>query len=172
MTLPAALQSGLIVFALAFNNIAVPAILQVKVFPAQFWVQFSTSYNFALAWQYGWVLAALPLGLLLLLRGRAVAWPWESQGVPAEVLHDRLGQALIGTVATVAWLFIGLSVLLPLGHLLFDARTWTDILDAVRAGEQAIWSSFCYPAAEVGSALCRASEETSRAAGSLHTKHY
>ena len=61
MTLPAALQSGLIVFALAFNNIAVPAILQVKVFPAQFWVQFSTSYNFALAWQYGWVLAALPL---------------------------------------------------------------------------------------------------------------
>ena len=147
MTLPAALQSGLVVFALAFNNIAVPAILQVKVFPAQFWVQFSTSYNFALAWQYGWVLAALPLGLLLLLRGRAVAWPWESQGVPAEVLHDRLGQALIGTVATVAWLFVGLSVLLPLGHLLFDTRTWTDILDAVRAGKRAVWNSFWYSAA-------------------------
>jgi iron(III) transport system permease protein len=102
MTLPAALQSGLIVFALAFNNIAVPAILQVKVFPAQFWVQFSTSYNFALAWQYGWVLAALPLGL---------------------------------------------SVLLPLGHLIFDTRTWTDISDAVRAGKQAIWNSFWYSAA-------------------------
>ena len=147
MTLPAALQSGLIVFALAFNNIAVPAILQVKVFPAQFWVQFSTSYNFALAWQYGWVLAALPLGLLLLLRGREVAWPWESSGVPGEVLHDRLGQALLGTVTAVAGLFVGLSVLLPLGHLIFDTRTWTDISDAVRAGKQAIWNSFWYSAA-------------------------
>jgi len=147
MTLPAALQSGLIVFALAFNNIAVPAILQVKVFPAQFWVQFSTSYNFALAWQYGWVLAALPLGLLLLLRGREVAWPWESSGVPGEVLHDRLGQALLGTVTAVAGLFVGLSVLLPLGHLIFDTRTWTDISDAIRAGKQAIWNSFWYSAA-------------------------
>jgi len=146
MTLPAALQSGLIVFALAFNNIAVPAILQVKVFPAQFWVQFSTSYNFALAWQYGWVLAALPLGLLLLLRGREVAWPWESSGVPAEVLHDRLGQALLGTVTAVAGLFVGLSFLLPLGHLIFDTRTWTDISDAVRAGKQTIWNSFWYSA--------------------------
>ena len=147
MTLPAALQSGLIVFALAFNNIAVPAILQVKVFSAQFWVQFSTSYNFALAWQYGWVLAAVPLGLLLLLRGRSVAWPWESSGVSGEVLRGRLGQALLVSVTAVAGLFVGLSVLLPLGHLIFDARTWTDILDAVRAGGQAIWNSFWYSAA-------------------------
>ena len=147
MTLPAALQSGLIVFALAFNNIAVPAILQVKVFPAQFWVQFSTSYNFALAWQYGWVLAAVPLGLLLLLRGRSVAWPWESSGVSGEVLRGRLGQALLVSVTAVAGLFVGLSVLLPLGHLIFDARIWTDILDAVRAGGQAIWNSFWYSAA-------------------------
>ncbi len=146
MTRPAALQSGLIVFALAFNNIAVPAILQVKVFPAQFWVQFSTSYNFALAWQYGWVLAALPLGLLL-LRGRAVAWPWESQGVSAKVLRDRLGQGLLGTVTVVAELLVGLSVLLPLGHLMLDARTWTDVLDAIRAGKQAVWNSFWYSAA-------------------------
>jgi iron(III) transport system permease protein len=144
LSVQAALQSGLIVFALAFNNIAVPAILQVKVFPAQFWVQFSTSYNYSLAWQYGWVLAALPLGLLLLLRCRPVAWPWESQGVPAEVLRDRLGQVLSGTTTTAVVVFVGLSVLLPLGHLLFDARTWTDILDAVRSGKRAIWSSFWY----------------------------
>ena len=147
MTLPAVLQSGLIVFALAFNNIAVPAILQVKVFPAQFWVQFSTSYNFELTWQYGWAMAALPLALLLLLRGRVMAWPWESQGVQAEVLRNRLGQALFGTVTAVAGLFVGLSVLLPLGHLIFDTRTWMDILDAVRAGKQAIWNSFWYSAA-------------------------
>jgi len=147
MTLPAAWQSGLIVFALAFSNIAVPAILQVKVFPAQFWVQFSTSYDFALAWRYGWVLAALPLGLLLLLRGRSVAWPWESSGVPGEVLRGRLGQVLLGSVTTVAGLTIGLSVLLPLGHLLSDPRTWTDIWNTLRAGKQAVWSSFWFSAA-------------------------
>ena len=138
MTLPAALQSGLIVFALAFNNIAVPAILQVKVFPAQFWVQFSTSYNFALAWQYGWVLAALPLGLLLLLRGREVAWPWESSGVPGEVLHDRLGQALLGTVTAVAGLFVGLSVLLA-------AVRW--------AGLRVAWLLFFVPGVLLGVVL-------------------
>ena len=147
MTLPAAVQSGVIVFALAFNNIAVPAIFQVKVFPAQFWVQFSTSYNFSLAWQYGWVLAALPLGLLLLLRGRPVAWPWESSDVPGEVLRNRLGQVLLGLATVVAGLLVGVSVLLPLGHLIFDARTWMDFLDAVRAGKQAIWNSFWYSAA-------------------------
>ena len=37
----ALMQSGVIVFALAFNNIAVPAILQVNIFPAKFWVEFS-----------------------------------------------------------------------------------------------------------------------------------
>ena len=147
MTLAAAWQSGLIVFALAFSNIAVPAILQVKVFPAQFWVQFSTSYDFALAWRYGWVLAALPLGLLLLLRGRSVAWPWESSGVPGVGLRGRLGQVLLGSVTTVAGLTIGLSVLLPLGHLLSDPRTWTDIWNTLRAGKQAVWSSFWFSAA-------------------------
>ena len=146
MTLPALLQSGLIVFALAFNNIAVPTILQVRVFPAQFWVQFSTSYNFKLTWQYGWAMAALPLALLFLLRGRALAWPWESQGVQAEVLRNRLGQALLNLVSVAVCLFVALSVLLPLGHLLLDTRTWTDFLDAVRAGGQAIWNSFWYSA--------------------------
>ena len=64
-----------------------------------------------------------------------------------EVLRGRLGQALLVSVTAVAGLFVGLSVLLPLGHLIFDARTWTDILDAVRAGGQAIWNSFWYSAA-------------------------
>ena len=54
-------QSGVIVFVLAFNNIAVPAILQVKVFPSQFWVQFSSTYNFQTAWQYGCVSVLIPM---------------------------------------------------------------------------------------------------------------
>ena len=141
---PALVQSGVIVFALAFNNIAVPAILQVKVFPAQFWVQFSSTYNFELAWQYGWVLALLPLSLLLVLRGREIAWPWESQGVAAAVLADRLGQALHRLAFRLAGVAIAVSLLLPLGHLLLDARTWSDFPDAIRAGARSIWNSFWF----------------------------
>ena len=142
----ALLQSGVIVFALAFNNIAVPAILQVNVFPAQFWVEFSSTYNFKMAWQYGWVLALMPLGVLLVLRGQEIAWPWESQGVPAEQFADRLGQALRRIGAGVAVLAVVISFLLPLGHLLVDARTWSDFPDAIRAGARSIWNSLWFAA--------------------------
>ena len=142
----ALLQSGVIVFALAFNNIAVPAILQVNVFPAQFWVEFSSTYNFKMAWQYGWVLALMPFGVLLVLRGQEIAWPWESQGVPAEQFADRLGQALRRIGAGVAVLAVVISFLLPLGHLLVDARTWSDFPDAIRAGARSIWNSLWFAA--------------------------
>ena len=140
----ALLQSGVIVFALAFNNIAVPAILQVNVFPAQFWVEFSSTYTFKMAWQYGWVLALMPLGVLLVLRGQEIAWPWESQGVPAEQFADRLGGAFHRTVVSLACCAVVVSLLLPLGHLLLDGRTWSDFPDAIRAGSRSIWNSFWF----------------------------
>ncbi len=138
----ALMQSGVIVFALAFNNFSVPAILQVNVYPAQFWVEFSSSYNFKLAWKYGWVLVVLPLVVLLVLRGREIAWPWESPGVSAGLLADRLGQALWRAMACLALFVVAISLLLPLGHLLIDARTWSDFPDAIRAGARSIWNSF------------------------------
>ena len=143
----ALLQSGVIVFALAFNNIAVPTILQVNVFPSQFWVEFSSTYNFKLAWQYGWVLALLPLVVLLVIRGQEIAWPWESQSVTSELLATRLGQALWRAVTTLTFCAVGISLLLPLGHLLIDTRTWSDFPDAVRAGFRSILNSFWFASA-------------------------
>ena len=140
----ALMQSGVIVFALAFNNIAVPAILQVNIFPAKFWVEFSSTYNFKLAWQYGWVLALLPLAVLLIFRGREIAWPWESQGVRPEILADRLGGAFHRTAVSLACCAVVVSLLLPLGHLLLDGRTWSDFPDAIRAGSRSIWNSFWF----------------------------
>ena len=140
----ALMQSGVIMFALAFNNIAVPAILQVNIFPAKFWVEFSSTYNFKLAWQYGWVLALLPLAVLLIFRGREIAWPWESQGVRPEILADRLGGAFHRTAVSLACCAVVLSLLLPLGHLLLDGRTWSGFPDAIRAGSRSIWNSFWF----------------------------
>src|SRR5207248_6594779 len=41
----ALVQAALLTFVLALNNFAVPAILQVKVFPAERWVRFSSNFD-------------------------------------------------------------------------------------------------------------------------------
>ena len=66
--------SAVITFALALNNFAVPAILQVKVFPAEVWVRFSTSLDAAAAFRLSWPLILGPALLIIFLRreiGRA-----------------------------------------------------------------------------------------------------
>src|SRR5215469_15897489 len=49
-------QAAVLTFVLALNNFAVPAILQVKVFPAELWVCFNTTFNSAAALQMSWPL--------------------------------------------------------------------------------------------------------------------
>ena len=137
-------QSGVIVFVLAFNNIAVPAILQVKVFPAQFWVQFSSTYNFQMAWQYGWVLALIPMVILLAFSGRTIAWPWESQGLDSNVFLERIGYIIRHFSTVLFGAMIVVSLLLPLGHLLLNGRTWLGFSDAIQAGSRSIFNSFCF----------------------------
>ena len=52
-------QAAVLTFVLALNNFAVPAILQVKVFPAEMWVRFNTTFDTAgallLSWPWLWV---------------------------------------------------------------------------------------------------------------------
>ena len=137
-------QSGVIVFVLAFNNIAVPAILQVKVFPSQFWVQFSSTYNFQMAWQYGCVSALIPMITLFAFRGRTIAWPWESQGLASNVFLERIGYIIRHFSAVLFGFMIIVSLLLPLSHLLLNGRTWFDFLDAIQAGSRSIFNSFWF----------------------------
>ena len=137
-------QSGVIVFVLAFNNIAVPAILQVKVFPAQFWVQFSSTYNFKMAWQYGWVLALIPILILLAFRGRVIAWPWESQGLGLNVFMKRLGCVIRYSSSVLFGAMIIVSLFFPLGHLLLNGQTWFVFLEAIQAGSRSIFNSFWF----------------------------
>jgi len=48
--------AAVLTFVLALNNFAVPAILQVKVFPAEVWVRFNTNLDSVAALESSWPL--------------------------------------------------------------------------------------------------------------------
>jgi len=62
-------QAAVVAFVLALNNFAVPVILQVRVFPEELWLAFTTRLDEAGAWSASWPMIVVPaLGLLLLRR--------------------------------------------------------------------------------------------------------
>ena len=67
-------QSAILILVLALNNFSVPAILQVKVFPAEVWVRFNTTFDYRSALELSWPLVLAPLILVLCLRGGDNAW--------------------------------------------------------------------------------------------------
>jgi len=80
-------------FVLALNNFAVPAILQVKVFSAEVWLQFSTNFDYAAALRLSVPLVLAPLVLLLWLRRREIAWPRQDGPRAAGAIRRQLGPA-------------------------------------------------------------------------------
>src|SRR5436190_893494 len=88
---PALLQSAVLTFVLGLNNFAVPAILQVKVFPAEVWVRFNTSFDTLGALRLSWPLLVAPLLLLIWFAQREVPWPRAQGPVPARLLRQQLG---------------------------------------------------------------------------------
>ncbi len=66
-------QAAVLTFVLTLNNFAVPAILQVKVFPAEVWVRFNTTFDYASALALSWPLLLAPLLLAAAFRGENTA---------------------------------------------------------------------------------------------------
>ena len=58
-------QGAILTLVLTLNNFAVPAILQVKVFPAEIWVRFNTTFDYGAALALSWPLILGPLLLVL-----------------------------------------------------------------------------------------------------------
>ena len=85
-------QAFVVTFVLALNNFAVPALLQVKVYPAEVWVQFNTTFDYTAALRLSWPLVAAPLVLLGWLRHREVAWPRAAGPVPPRLFQRQLGR--------------------------------------------------------------------------------
>jgi iron(III) transport system permease protein len=138
--------SSLLTFVLALNNFAVPAILQVKVLPAEVWVQFSTNLDPLAALRVGWPLVLAPLLVLPWLARQDLPWPRQSGPASARIFRRQLGGGWRALSLTVTALLLAFSVALPAVQLAGSARTWTELPAAVEAGQSAAWHSFAFAA--------------------------
>jgi ABC-type Fe3+ transport system permease subunit/DNA-binding beta-propeller fold protein YncE len=134
-------QAAVLTFVLALNNFAVPAILQTKVFPAEVWVSFNTTFDYGKTVALSWPLVVVPLLLLIWLRRREVAWPRMQETVPAKLFRRILGTGWFTSSAVVTVFVLLLSVGLPLADLLGAERTWQQLWPAFAAGQSAFWNS-------------------------------
>ncbi len=133
-------QSAALIFVLAMNQFSIPAILQVKVYPAELWVQFNTTFNYVEALKLSWPMLVFPLLLITLLARKPISWP---QGL-REWDHKNF-RRLIGSLRWVATGvsvgLIALALALPLGQLVLSSGTWEHLSTAFAAGQSAFWHS-------------------------------
>ncbi len=139
-------QAAVLTFVLALNNFAVPAILQVKVFPAEMWVKFSTNFDYAAA-----LILSLPLilaaGILVLfLRRGELSWPSEEGPAAARALRRQLGSFWFLLSGVVTIIVLALSVGLPLAQLASTERTWSELPHAMHAASTALGNTFFFAA--------------------------
>ena len=139
-------QAAVLTFVLALNNFAVPAILQVKVFPAEMWVRFNTTFDTLGALQLSWPLVLAPLLLLLWFAHRELPWPRTEGPVSAKLFRRQLGPAWFWPAGACTSMLCLLAVGLPVLQLISVKRTWTELPGALAAGQTAIGNSFTYAA--------------------------
>jgi ABC-type Fe3+ transport system permease subunit/DNA-binding beta-propeller fold protein YncE len=139
-------QAAVLTFVLALNNFAVPAILQVKVFPAEMWVRFNTTFDTAGALQLSWPLVVAPLLLLLWFARRELPWPRTQGRISARLFRLQVGLAFFWFAGAVTTLLCALAVGLPLLQLILVKRTWTELPGALAAGQTAAGNSLCFAA--------------------------
>lgn len=140
----ALVQAAVLTFVLALNNFAVPAILQVKVFPAEVWVRFNTTFDSRSALLTSWPMIVTPLLLLLWFRHREVAWPRTEGPVSAKLFRQQLGRGWSRVCGIGTILISSLAVGLPLVQLLSTGRTWSEFPAALAAGQMACWNSLYF----------------------------
>jgi ABC-type Fe3+ transport system permease subunit/sugar lactone lactonase YvrE len=144
---PSLFQAAVLTFVLSLNNFAVPAMLQVHVFPAEMWVRFSTSFDTAGALALSWPLVLGPLLLLLCFRMRTIPWPHLASTVPSRLLREQIGDGWFYLCGTATVLICFLSVGLPLAQLALAKRTWTELPGALAAGRSTLWNSVFFASA-------------------------
>ena len=134
-------QAAVLTFVLALNNFAVPAILQVQVYPAQLWIRFSTTFDILGAWRLSWPMLLAPVLLLAWFGSRGLRWPKVQNPVTAGLWRRQLGSHWIAYAAVATVCLFALSACLPLFQIMGQTRTWRELPGAVAAGQSAIWGS-------------------------------
>ncbi|MDB6016462.1 MAG: repeat containing protein [Pedosphaera sp.] len=143
----AIVQAAVLTFVLALNNFAVPAILQVKVFPAEVWVSFNTTFDSLGALRTSWPMILIPLLVLAWFHRQEVIWPRTAGTASAKLFRRQLGAGWFRFCGLCTVLLIALAVALPLLQLVFTRRTWLELPGALAAGQAAIGRSLLFAAA-------------------------
>jgi ABC-type Fe3+ transport system permease subunit len=139
---PALAQAAVLTFVLALNNFTVPAILQVTAFPAEVWLSFSTSFDYAATLRLSWPLVLAPLALLVWLRRREISWPRRAGGIAPRLFRRQLGRGWVWGSGLATLLLASLAVALPLAQLAAQAQVWRAVPAAWAAGQGACAMSF------------------------------
>jgi iron(III) transport system permease protein len=143
----AMLQAAVITFVLALSNFAVPAILQVKVLPAEMWIRFTTAFDSLGVLRMSWPLVVGPLLLLIWFARRSTPWPHLESPVPASIFRRQVGTVWFQAAGVCTRVLFAFSVGVPAWQLGWARRTWTELPSAVAAGQSAIWNSLWFAAA-------------------------
>lgn len=130
---------------LALNNFSVPALLQVRVLPAEVWLEFNTRLDTFAAFRAGIPLILAPLAVLWAFRRREVAWPRVQGAVGGWLWRERLAWLWPAAAVVLAGM-LALSLAAPLGQLLFSGETWRSLGPALLTGGRAMWTSLGYSA--------------------------
>jgi ABC-type Fe3+ transport system permease subunit/DNA-binding beta-propeller fold protein YncE len=147
-------QAAVLTFVLTLNNFSVPAILQEKVYPAEVWVRFNTTFDVHGALEMCWPMVVTPLLLLVWFRRREIAWPRLDGPVSASVFRRQLGTGWFWFCGVCTVTISLLATGLPLAQLASASRTWIELPAAIAAGQSALWNSFLFAAA--AATLCLA----------------
>jgi len=139
-------QAATLTFVLSLNNFAVPAILQVKVFPAEMWIRFNTTFDTLGSLVLSWPLVVGPLFLVIWFSRHEIPWPNRESPVSAKLFRQQLGPIWFWFSGLYAFLACLCAVVLPLFQILSVRRTWTELPGAFAAGRSAIWNSSWYAA--------------------------
>jgi ABC-type Fe3+ transport system permease subunit/sugar lactone lactonase YvrE len=140
----ALIQAAILTFVLTLNNFAVPAILQVKVFPAEVWVRFNTTFDYGAALALSWPLILAPLALVLCFRSRAISWSWQSSPAAARSFRRQLGARWHWSGGMTALFLVVFSLGVPLWQLAGSRQTWHEFWPALAAGHSAVIHSAAY----------------------------
>ncbi|MGV3773062.1 MAG: ABC transporter permease, partial [Verrucomicrobiales bacterium] len=137
-----AIVAAAAIFVLAFNNFTIPALLQVKVYPAELWLRFNVNFNFLEALQLGWPMLLGPLCLLLIAQSKEIDFRFKG-GVVMEsaLLNKRLGAPWLVVSCLLSAALIFFAAFLPLFQLATSARTFVELAPAFLAGKSALFNS-------------------------------
>jgi iron(III) transport system permease protein len=163
-------NAGVLTFVLALNNFSVPALLQVKIFPAEVWVRFNTTFDTLGALKLSWPLVVGPLLLLLWFVRHDLSWPRLEGAVPAKLFRQQLGPVWSFLSGAGALAVCFLSVGLPLFQLASVSRTWIELPGAIAAGQAAIRNSVVLAAASATAVLAIALAAGALGNGSLPSR--